>query len=81
MRKSAVLLIAALAAASCSQDVTEPADTLSSFDAGAILAYDAAGLSGPGHYLAGLHRLPDNLKLSADQEAKIKALLVATLGE
>jgi Spy/CpxP family protein refolding chaperone len=76
MRKSAVLLIAALVAASCSQDVTEPADTLSSLDAGAILAYDAAGLSGPGRYLAGLHRLPDNLKLSADQEAKIKALLV-----
>ena len=59
MRKFAVLLIAVLVAA-CSQDLTEPADTLDSLDTGAILAYDAAGLSGPGHYLAGLHR-PDGV--------------------
>jgi Spy/CpxP family protein refolding chaperone len=77
MRKSAVLLIAALVTASCSQDVTAPADDLASLDAGGILAYDAAGLSGPGRYLSALHRLPDNLKLSADQEGKIKALLTA----
>ena len=79
MRKSAVLLLGVLTLAACNRDVSAPidSDTLASLDAGAILTFDAAGLSGPGHYLTGLHRLPDNLKLSADQEAKIKALLQA----
>ncbi len=77
MRKSAVLLLCAVAVAACNRDVTAPVDTLANLDEGAILAYDAAGLSGPGHYLIGLHRLPDNLKLSTAQEAQIKALLSA----
>jgi Spy/CpxP family protein refolding chaperone len=79
MRKSAVLLLGVLTLAACNRDISAPidSDTLASLDAGAILTFDAAGLSGPGHYLVGLHRLPDNLKLSAEQEAKIKALLTA----
>ncbi|HSL72143.1 MAG TPA: Spy/CpxP family protein refolding chaperone, partial [Longimicrobiales bacterium] len=76
MRKPAILLIAAFAAA-CSSDIAAPIDPLDSFDTGAIVAYDAAGMSGPGRYLTMLHRLPEDLKLTADQAAAIRALLDA----
>jgi Spy/CpxP family protein refolding chaperone len=70
-----VLCLGALAFVVACSDVTGPADELFVMDESAGLAYDAGGVSGPGRLLSGLHRLPANLKLSASQEASIKALL------
>jgi Spy/CpxP family protein refolding chaperone len=41
----------------------------------AILAFDAAGVSDPGRHMVGIHGLPRELRLTAEQEARIKALL------
>jgi Spy/CpxP family protein refolding chaperone len=72
--KRLACLIPAILLMACSSEVTSPdSDVDGLFDSSAILSYDAAGLSGPGRYLAGLHRLPDNLKLTAAQTAAIDA--------
>ena len=75
MRKYTVILTLVLAA--CTSDVAGPADNFESLDLNAQLAYDPGGRSGAGEYLVGLHRLPDGLKLSAAQEARLKAVLEA----
>jgi Spy/CpxP family protein refolding chaperone len=79
MRSSALVLAAALVLAGCGSDVSAPddADLIATLDAGAILSYDAAGLSRPGHLLAGLHRLPEDLKLTSQQAEAIRAALEA----
>jgi len=66
-------LVAALALVACNHEVTAPPDLDVLFDNSGILAYDAAGLSGPGRYLSVLHRLPPNLQLTDAQNAAIKA--------
>lgn len=79
MRSSAFVLAAALLAAACGSDVSAPddADLIATLDAGAILSYDAAGLSRAGNLLAGLHRLPPDLKLTTQQAEAIRAALEA----
>jgi len=78
MKKLALLALAALTLHACgSDDPVAPAEVDELFDTIGVLAYDAAGLSGPGLYLAGLHRLPDELKPTADQLTAIKAALAA----
>ncbi len=74
------MTIAALAFAGCSNDTTAPTTTdLSLLDAGAF----GSALTIVGGYDAELYQsrlgnaLPDSLKLSADQQARIKALVEA----
>lgn len=73
MKKVAFLLSLAVALVACDRDVTAPVDAAALLEAGGILAWDAAGMSGPGRYLSALGRLPENLRLSAAQAAAIKA--------
>jgi Spy/CpxP family protein refolding chaperone len=70
-------MFVALALIACSQEVTAPPEVDVLFDNSGILAYDAAGLSGPGRYLSTLHRLPPNLRLTDAQNAAIKAAIDA----
>ena len=73
MKKLALFLGLALALVACDKDVTAPVDAAALLESGGILAWDAAGMSGPGRYLSALDRLPENLRLSAAQAAAIKA--------
>jgi Spy/CpxP family protein refolding chaperone len=73
MKQVAFFLSLAVALAACDRDVTAPVDAAALLEAGGILAWDAAGMSGPGRYLSALGRLPENLRLSATQAAAIKA--------
>jgi Spy/CpxP family protein refolding chaperone len=80
MRRIALMTVAALAFTACSNDTTTaPANTALSIDAGAF----GTAITSVGGYEADLYQtrltnaLPDSLKLSADQQAKIKALITA----
>lgn len=81
MRRIALTVIAAAALAACSNDTTAPADVsqISDFEIGAF----GSPLTAVGGYDAELYRLrllnglPDDLKLTAEQQAKIKALVDA----
>jgi Spy/CpxP family protein refolding chaperone len=79
MRKTIFTLLALATLAGCSKDSVAPADSDSMLlDDAAVLAYGAADMAEPGsHYIARLHRLPDNLKLTADQQARIRSALQA----
>lgn len=82
MKKTTVLLLCTgLALGACSKDTTTaPLDDTTSIllDEAATLAYNASFAANPGdNLLPGIHRLPDNLKLTADQQARIKALMTA----
>lgn len=80
MRRIALVTLAALSLAACSQDTTAPT-TSSDLDNGAG-AFGTA-LTAAGGYEAGLYEsrlangLPDDLKLSAEQREKIRALVKA----
>lgn len=81
MRRIALTVIAAAALAACSNETTAPADVsqISDFEIGAF----GSALTAAGGYDAELYRLrllnglPDDLKLTAEQQAKIKALVDA----
>jgi Spy/CpxP family protein refolding chaperone len=81
MRRIALTVIAAIALAACSNETTAPADVsqISDFEIGAF----GSALTATGGYDAELYRLrllnglPDDLKLTAEQQAKIKALVDA----
>lgn len=81
MRRIALTVIAAAALAACSNETTSPADVsqISDFEIGAF----GSALTATGGYDAELYRLrllnglPDDLKLTAEQQAKIKALVDA----
>lgn len=79
MRRIALISAVALAIAACSSDTTAPATTDPTIDAGAF----GTALTVAGGYDADLYQnrllnaLPDSLKLSADQQTKIKALVDA----
>jgi hypothetical protein len=75
MKRSILTLAAALMLGACSNDVTAPVELDEVFDEIAVLAYDAAGMSGPGHYLTGLHRLPAELRLTREQAEAVKVAL------
>lgn len=80
MKKTLFALVTGLALAACSQDTAAPLDQATSnlLDDAAELAYNASYAADPGsNLLPGINRLPDNLKLTADQQAKIKALVDA----
>jgi Spy/CpxP family protein refolding chaperone len=80
MRRIALTVIAAAALAACSNETTAPGDLsqISEFES----AYGSA-LTAAGGYDADLYQLrllnglPDDLKLTAEQQAKIKALVDA----
>jgi Spy/CpxP family protein refolding chaperone len=80
MRRIALTVIAAAALAACSNETTAPGDLsqISDFES----AYGSA-LTAAGGYDADLYQLrllnglPDDLKLTAEQQAKIKALVDA----
>lgn len=77
MRRMLFALIAAVGLAACEETVGPSGDTRLLDDA-AVLAYGGMDMADPGsHFIARLHRLPDNLKLSAAQETQIKALIAA----
>lgn len=81
MRRIALTVIAAAALAACSNETTAPGDVsqISDFEIGAF----GSALTATGGYDAELYRLrllnglPDDLKLTAEQQAKIKALVDA----
>ena len=79
MRKIALVSAAALVLAACSTDTTAPATTDLTIGTGAF----GTALTAAGGYDADLYQnrlfnaLPDSLQLSADQQAKIKALVTA----
>lgn len=80
MRKTILTLLTLAAMAGCNNDSVAPTDndSMLMLDDAAVLAYGAADMAQPGsHYIARLHRLPDRLKLTADQQARIRAALVA----
>ena len=80
MRKTLLALFAAVTFAGCNDDGVGPTDngSLMLLDDAAVLAFGAADMAHPGsHYIARLHRLPEHLKLTADQQSRIKALLEA----
>lgn len=81
MKKTTLVLLAALALGACNKDTTAPAtDNDAALDLAAELAFSASFAADPGsNPLPGVNRLPDNLKLTADQQAKIKALTEAFL--
>jgi Spy/CpxP family protein refolding chaperone len=77
MKKLAVSLSLLLGLAACSQDSTspEPFDT-AAFEEATDLAFDASFAGDPTiRFLPVVLRLPDHLKLSAEQEGSIRALL------
>lgn len=79
MRRIAIVTFAALSLAACSSDSTAPESPDLAFDA----ALTGSALTVIGGYEAEIYQsrlfnaLPDSLKLSADQEARIKALVAA----
>lgn len=77
MKKTTFILLTALAVGACNESPTSPFDTtLNSLDEAAMFAFSGSFVADPGStLLPGVHRLPDNLKLSASQEAAIKALI------
>src|SRR5688572_21807382 len=80
MRKTILTLLALATLAGCNNDSVAPADndSLMLLDDAAVLAYGATDMAEPGsHYIARLHRLPERLKLTADQQTRIRAALQA----
>ncbi|MGH7471962.1 MAG: hypothetical protein ACRENP_28760 [Longimicrobiales bacterium] len=75
MRKSVLGLLATVAFLACAEDATGPQDGDTMMEQDAILAFDAGGVSDPGRHMVGIHRLPRELRLTAEQEAQIKVLL------
>lgn len=79
MRRIAIITLAALSLAACSSESTAPDSPALAFGS----ALTGAALTMAGGYEAEVYQnrlfnaLPDSLKLSADQEAKIKALVAA----
>lgn len=79
MRRIALLTIAALSLAACSNESTAPDAADLPLDAGAF----GTALTSIGGYEAGVYRdrlgnaLPDELKLSEEQKARIKAIVEA----
>lgn len=81
MKRMAILMAGALAVAACTKDTAAPvsdSETSTLLDDAASLAFSASFVANPGdNFLPGINRLPENLKLSAAQEAAIKALVDA----
>lgn len=79
MKKTTLIFLMALALAACSEDVAGPtAEDSALLDEVAGLSYSGSFVADPGvRVVPFVLRLPDNLKLSAAQEASIKALLSA----
>ena len=78
MKRTTVVLLAALALGACSKDAVSPSSDFSTLDDAANLAFSASFAADPGlNFLGAVNRLPDNLKLSTDQAAQIRALIDA----
>jgi Spy/CpxP family protein refolding chaperone len=76
MKKSSLILFASLAAFACSDGVAPSPEP--PFDEAALLGWSASLTSDPdSRYLGHLHRLPDALALSAEQQKRIGALITA----
>jgi Spy/CpxP family protein refolding chaperone len=79
MRKLIFVLVAA-AMTACSQDSTAPDSDVLLLEDAASLAFGAMDLADPGsHFIARLNNLPDSIKLSAEQQTQIRALIAAFL--
>ena len=77
MKRMVILMAGALAVAACNKDTAGLADSTvdAMLDNAATLGYSADFVASPSlNPLPGLNRLPDSLKLTAEQQAKIKAL-------
>lgn len=78
MKRATVFLLTALTLGACSKDAVSPTDVTAELDDAAMLAYSASFIGDPGaNFLPVLPALPDGLKLSAEQQTQIKALLDA----
>jgi Spy/CpxP family protein refolding chaperone len=75
MRKTLLILAAAVAFTACDSDTTGPGDTSLALDEASILGYTGSFAADPAKsILPGVHGLPENLKLTAAQQAAIRAL-------
>jgi Spy/CpxP family protein refolding chaperone len=80
MRRIALVAVASLAFAACSTDTTSPADQslIDEFLLGSSVALTSAGGYDANVYQDRLfNALPDDLRLTPDRQAKIKALITA----
>jgi Spy/CpxP family protein refolding chaperone len=81
MRRTALIVVAAIGLAACSNESTSPADISQITDF--VIGANGTALTSAGGYDADLFQLrllnglPDDLQLTADQRAKIKALVDA----
>jgi len=77
MKKISFILLAGLALAACDKDAVSPVDNSATLDEAADLAFGTSFIANAGNFFIPdvLRHLPDALKLSAAQEASIKALL------
>ena len=81
MRRTALIAAAALSLFACSQETTSPSSDLSLLEAGAF----GTALTATGGYDADIYQdrlanaLPEELKLTAEQQARIKSLVEAFL--
>lgn len=76
MKKTALIMLSALALGACGKDATSPSQAVASLDDVAEIAFAGSFVGDPGDRLLTLvHRLPDDLKLTPAQEAQIRALI------
>lgn len=75
MRKAFLILAAAVAFTACDSDTTGPGDSSLALDEASILGFTGTFAADPAKsILPGVHGLPENLKLTAAQQASIRAL-------
>jgi Spy/CpxP family protein refolding chaperone len=76
MQKTAIIILAALALGACGEDAVAPSQALVGLDDVAEIAFAGSFVGDPGDRLLPLvHRLPDDLKLTSEQETQIRALI------
>jgi Spy/CpxP family protein refolding chaperone len=76
MKRTATIILAALALGACGKDAVSPSQAGVELDDVAEIAFAGSFVGDPGDRLLPLvHRLPDDLKLTAAQETQIKALI------
>ena len=74
MKKTTALFLVVFGLAACGRDAASPSDPLATMDEAAHLILNS-GMAGDGSKLVSqLNRLPQNLKLTSEQQARIRAL-------
>jgi Spy/CpxP family protein refolding chaperone len=78
MRKLLFVLLLAAFTAACGEDTSAPAADTVLLDDAALLAFGSMDMADPGsRFIARLNSLPDSIKLTADQQTRIRELITA----